>query len=82
MCVLFVSLIVMDIQSTKIELVKLILSIDNPKLIQGLADYISSETADFWLELSDTDQQEIQLGIDQLDQGKRTNLDDFLKKVS
>ena len=37
----------MDIQTTKIELVKVILDIDNKEFIQKLADFIKKEHPDF-----------------------------------
>lgn len=72
----------MDIQSAKLELVKLIVNIDNPKIINKLIKVLKSEKEDFWLELTEKERQEIKLGISQLDSGQRISLDDFLKKVS
>ena len=83
----FVSLIIilknnMDIQSTKIELVKTILAIENSEFIQKVADFIKKEKVDFWNELSASEQNEIKQGIDDLDKGKRVSYDSFLKKTS
>lgn len=72
----------MDIQSTKIELVKTILAIENSEFIQKVADFISKERVDFWNELSASEQKEIQQGIDNLNKGKRVSYDSFLKKIS
>ena len=72
----------MDIQSTKIELVKTILSIDNSDFIQKVADFISKEKVDLWNELSASEQNEIKQGIDDLNKGKRVSYDSFLKKIS
>ena len=72
----------MDIQTTKIELVKLILSIDNKNIVEKIFNLIKSEQSDFWNELSRQEQEEIRLGIEQLDAGQRISFDDFLKKVS
>ena len=71
----------MDIQSTKLELMKMILNIDNVKFIKKITEFIQNEKTDFWDELSLSDQQEIEQGIKQLNEGKRTDLDDFLKKI-
>ena len=49
----------MNIQSTKIELTKLILNIDNPKLIAKIKDLLLKETSDFWLELTDIQKEEL-----------------------
>ncbi len=72
----------MDIQATKIELIKTILAIENNEFIQKVADFISKEKVDFWNELSATEKNEIKKGINDLDQGKRVSYDSFLKKIS
>ena len=72
----------MDIQSTKLELLKTILEIENIEFIQKLADFIKSEKTDFWNELSFSEQNEIKDGIKQLDNGKKVSFDSFLKKIS
>ena len=72
----------MDIQSTKIELVKTILAIEDTEFIQKVADFINKENVDFWDELSTSEQNEIKEGINELDKGKRISYDSFLKKIS
>lgn len=72
----------MDIQSTKIELVKTILAIENIEFIQKVADFIRKEKVDFWDKLSASEQNEIKKGIDELNKGKRVSYDSFLKKIS
>lgn len=72
----------MDIHSTKIELVKTILSIKNNDFIQKVAEFIKNENADFWSELTLSEQNEIREGINELDKGKRVSYDSFLKKIS
>jgi hypothetical protein len=72
----------MDIQSSKIELVKIILNIENDKLIEKITEFIQKEKVDFWDELSATQQEEIENGIAELNKGKRIEFNDFLKKIS
>lgn len=72
----------MDIQTSKLELVKLIINIDNEKLIDKLLKVLKSGKEDFWLELTAREKEAIKIGIEQLDAGHRTSLDDFLKKLS
>ena len=72
----------MDIQSSKIELAKLILNIENPDLINKIKKLVINETSDFWLHLSDTEKEEIRFGLNQLDSGMRISVDEFMKKVS
>lgn len=72
----------MDIQSTKIKLLKTILEIENIEFIQKVADFINKEKVDFWNELNASEQEEIKQGIDDLNNGKRVSYDSFLKKIS
>ena len=72
----------MDIQSTKIELVKTILAIEDREFIQRVADFINKEKIDFWNELGGSEQNEIKKGIDDLNKGKRVSYNSFLKKIS
>jgi hypothetical protein len=73
----------MNIQTTKIELVKMILNIENSEFIKRLTDFIrENEKSDFWNDLSLADQQEIKQGIEDLDRGNRIEYKEFLKKIS
>ena len=42
----------MNIQTSKIELVKMILNIENDKFIEKITEFIQKEKVDFWSELS------------------------------
>jgi hypothetical protein len=72
----------MDLQTSKLELVKLIVNIDNKKVIEKLLKVLKSEKEDFWFELSEDEKLEIALGIKQLESGQRTSFDDFINRVS
>lgn len=72
----------MDIQTTKIELAKIILSIENTEFLEKIKNFISKEKDDFWNDLTLSEKAEIELGIKQLDNGERISYDDFLKKIS
>lgn len=72
----------MNIQSSKIELVKTILDIDNKELINKVAKFIQKEKSDFWSDLSSKQQDEIKLGIQELDAGKRVAFTTVLKKIT
>ncbi len=72
----------MNIQSSKIELVKTILDIDNKELTNKVAKFIQKEKSDFWSELSFKQQDEIKEGIQELDSGKRVSYSIFLKKIT
>jgi len=72
----------MDIKTSKIELVKIILNIENDSFIQRVTDFINDEKADFWNELTSEEQAEIKKGIAQLEEGKRISYEEVLKKIS
>ena len=72
----------MNIQTSKIELVKMILNIENDKFIEKITEFIQKEKVDFWSELSLSEQKEIQKGIKELNKGKRVEYSEFLKKIS
>ena len=72
----------MDIQTSKIALVKMILNIENDKFIEKITEFIQNEKVDFWNELSLAEQKEIEKGIEELNEGKRVEFNDFLKKIS
>lgn len=71
----------MDLQTSKLELVKMIVNIDNQTIINKLLDFLKSEKKNFWFELSEKDRQEIDAGIKQLDSGERIPLDVFLERL-
>ncbi|MFD2562621.1 MULTISPECIES: hypothetical protein [Aquimarina] len=72
----------MDIKTSKIELVKMILNIDSSEFIKKVTDYINNEKADFWNDLSASEKKEIKRGIEELEKGQRISYDDVLKKIS
>ena len=72
----------MDIQTTKIELVRMILDIDNQSLIEKIIAFMKQETPDFWTQLPTSQKEEIEIGINQLNRGERIEFNEFLKKVS
>ena len=72
----------MNLETSKITLVKMILNIDNERLIERITKFISNESTDFWDELSVEEQEEIILGLKQLDNGEHISFEDVLKKIS
>lgn len=71
----------MDLQTSKIELVKEILNIENPSLIQRVFDLLKSEEKNAFA-LTEIEEKEIQIGIEQLDKGMRVPAREFLQKFS
>jgi len=72
----------MNIETSKIELVKMILDLDNPEFVEELRNLLSLKSSDFWDELSLNEKKEIRNGIKELDNGERVLFSDFLKKNS
>ncbi|MGL2963679.1 hypothetical protein ACSVH2_07655 [Flavobacterium sp. RSB2_4_14] len=71
----------MDIQTSKIELVKLILSIENSEFIEKVSNFIKSEE-NVLTELTPSQKLDIEKGIQDLNDGKRIEYSEFLKKIS
>lgn len=61
----------MQIETSKIQLVKTILDSEDEEFISRLVDFVKNETDDFWPDLIAEQQEDIKKGIAQLDQGKR-----------
>jgi len=72
----------MHIQSTKIELARLILELENSTLIGKIRDLLTKETSDFRDHLSEQEKFEIKFGQDQLDKEQQIPFETFLKRVS
>lgn len=72
----------MDIKASKIELVKLILNIENSEFIKRVTDFINNEKADFWNELTAEQKAEIEKGLEELNNGKKSSYEDILKRIS
>lgn len=72
----------MDTQTSKIELAKLILELEDPKLIHKIRELLLDESSRFRKTLTKQEEKEIELGLEQLNRGERISFEDFLKKVS
>jgi hypothetical protein len=70
----------MNIQSEKLELLKLILNTENPSIIRKLKAIFNKEK-DFWETLSNSEQEEILKGIDELDKGESIPYEQFIKNT-
>jgi len=67
----------MDIQASKIELAKMILDLEDSKLIEKLRKLVIKENKDFYDEFTEDQKLEIQYGIEQLDRGEKVSWEDF-----
>jgi len=73
---------IMDIQASKIQLVKDILNINNVDFLKKVSDFVQNEKTDFWNELSTSEKNEINQGIAELERGEKVSYESFLKKIS
>ena len=71
----------MDIQTTKLELLKIILENENSEFIRRVLDFVKNEKKDIWSELRLSQQKEIEKGIAYLDNGKKVSYESFLKNI-
>ena len=67
----------MDFQTSKIELAKMILDLEDSKLIEKLRKLVIKEKKDFYDDFTEDQKLEIQYGIEQLDRGERISWEDF-----
>lgn len=72
----------MDIQTAKLELVRLIVQIDDPQVIERLLETIGNQKQHFEDILDESVKEEIRLGIRELDNGNRIAFEEFIKGVS
>jgi predicted Zn-ribbon and HTH transcriptional regulator len=71
----------MDIQTEKIELMKLLLKTENPNIIRSIRQIFRKEKdTDFWDELSSEQQSEIKRGSLEIQQGESSDFDIFISK--
>ena len=69
----------MDIQAEKLELMKLLLTTDNPSIIESIKQIFKKEKrADFWDELTSDQQKEINQADLEISRGETTNYDAFM----
>ncbi|MFV5691067.1 hypothetical protein [Flavobacterium sp. LT1R49] len=64
----------MDIQSEKLELIKLLLETNDKDIIESIKNIFKSEKKDVWKELSPEEQEEIDLGIQEANRGDQVDL--------
>ncbi|KIA82649.1 hypothetical protein [Flavobacterium sp. AED] len=64
----------MDIQSEKLELIKLLLETNDKAIIEAIKNIFKSEKKDVWKELSPEEQEEIDLGIQEANRGDKVDL--------
>lgn len=64
----------MDIQSEKLELIKMLLETNDTAIIEAIKNIFKSEKKNVWEELSPEQQEEINLGIQEANRGDKVDL--------
>jgi len=71
----------MNIQTEKIELVKMLLNTNNPRIIQSIKHiFKKEETSDFWDDLTSDQKKEINTAKIQIKEGESLDYDSFMSK--
>ncbi|MGV8947246.1 MAG: hypothetical protein ACOH1N_12510 [Lutibacter sp.] len=71
----------MNIQAEKIQLAKMLLDTENPKIIESIKNIFKKEkTMDFWTELSLEQKNEIEKASIEIENGEITDYESFMKK--
>lgn len=70
----------MNIQTEKLEIMRLILETDNPSILESIKRLFNKESSkDFWTTLSKDQKNEILEGLDEIEKGETVNYDDFIE---
>ena len=71
----------MNIQAEKIQLAKMLLDTQNPKIIESIKNIFKREkTVDFWTELSLEQKIEIEKASIEIENGEVTDYESFMQK--
>lgn len=68
----------MDIQSEKYSLIEYITQITDVKKFERLLEFVKANDEDFWNDLTNEQQQEIQQGIDELERGEKFDYEELM----
>jgi hypothetical protein len=72
----------MDIQALKLELVKQILESESKELLDKVYSTFKREEKDFWLEMTDDQKQEVEIGRRQVKNGETEEWQTVLERLS
>ncbi len=71
----------MNIQAEKIELLKMLLKIEDLRIIESIKQVLIKETSpDFWEELTPDQRREIDEATAEIEQGKSTDYETFMSE--
>ena len=71
----------MNIQAEKLEIMRMILETDNPRIIDSIKTILDKHgNVDFWDTIPQSQKDDILLGIQEIENGDIVDYDDFIKK--
>lgn len=70
----------MNIETTKLELMQLLLQTQKESLLAKLKKVFDEEQTDWWDEMTEEEQQEIKTGLSQADKGEHLSNDTVMKR--
>ena len=79
---LLIKLVEMNIQALKIELLKQILQSESKELLDKIYATLRGEEKDFWLEMTEDQKIEIEIGKRQVENGETEEWNSVLKRLS
>ncbi|MEQ9188635.1 MAG: hypothetical protein RLP15_12940 [Cryomorphaceae bacterium] len=72
----------MDIQALKLELVKQILESESKELLDKIYSTLKRDEKDFWLEMTDDQKEEVEIGRRQVQNGETEDWETVLERLS
>lgn len=71
----------MNIQAEKLELIRMLLNTKKPSVLAGIRKiFEKEEKGDFWNNLSEEEKEDIKLGVEELNKGKKYPYDEIMSK--
>lgn len=71
----------MNIQAEKLEIMRLLLETDNPKIINSIKKVFNKQTGkDFWDTIPQSQKEDILAGIQDIENGEIVDYEDFIGK--
>ena len=71
----------MNLQAEKLEIMKMILETKNPSILKSIKGLLwKEEKSDFWKNLSQSQKDDIEQGLNDIESGDVVNYDEFIEK--
>jgi len=70
----------MELQSTRVELAKMVLNETNETILQQIRNLFEQEKSDWWDTISEEEKKEIELGLAQADKGNTKPHEEVMSK--